>query len=63
MRVADTAAELGKLASSSGGAVSAYTRDLSSLVEVKALAQEVRRDHPQINVLVNNAGVFETEEK
>lgn len=62
MRVADMAAELSKVAVDSSR-LSAYTHDLSSLAEVRALAEEVKRDHPIVNVLVNNAGVFETSER
>ncbi|MEM7123063.1 MAG: SDR family NAD(P)-dependent oxidoreductase [Pseudomonadota bacterium] len=41
-----------------GDAVQTYRADLSILSEVKALAADVKRDHPQIDVLINNAGVF-----
>lgn len=34
-----------------------YTADLSDLAEVRALAEAVRADHPQITTLINNAGV------
>jgi NAD(P)-dependent dehydrogenase (short-subunit alcohol dehydrogenase family) len=39
-----------------GGAVSGLRCDLASLAEVRALAAEVLRRHPRLDVLVNNAG-------
>ena len=57
MRVADTAAEVQKRGSS--GSVAAYTHDLSTLAGVRALAEAVKADHTSIDVLINNAGVFE----
>mmetsp|Transcript_11121 Transcript_11121/g.20049 ORF Transcript_11121/g.20049 Transcript_11121/m.20049 type:complete len:269 (-) Transcript_11121:279-1085(-) len=38
--------------------ITSYTRDLSNLLEVKTLAEEVKRDHSAIDVLINNAGVY-----
>jgi len=35
-----------------------FVADLSSLTEVKALAQEVRSKHNRLNVLINNAGIY-----
>ncbi|TDD91711.1 SDR family NAD(P)-dependent oxidoreductase [Actinomadura rubrisoli] len=40
-----------------GGRASWYRADLSSLAEVRALAEAVRADHPRLDVLVNNAGI------
>jgi NAD(P)-dependent dehydrogenase (short-subunit alcohol dehydrogenase family) len=40
-----------------GGAAYAYLADLSSLTEVRRLAETVRRDHSRLDVLVNNAGI------
>jgi NAD(P)-dependent dehydrogenase (short-subunit alcohol dehydrogenase family) len=42
------------------GAGAAYVADLSSLAEVRRLAEEVSRDHPSLHVLVNNAGIGST---
>jgi len=42
-------------------ALGAVAGDLSSLAAVRALAEEVRARAPGLNVLVNNAGVFESE--
>ena len=40
-----------------GGAVaSSYLCDMSSQLEIRRLATEVARNHPQLHVLVNNAG-------
>ncbi|XP_038069995.1 dehydrogenase/reductase SDR family member on chromosome X-like [Patiria miniata] len=36
----------------------AYTADLSSLSQVRALSEEIHRKHGRLDVLVNNAGVF-----
>ncbi len=38
-----------------------YLADLSSLAEVRRLAEEVERDHERLDVLVNNAGIFADE--
>ncbi len=38
-------------------AVHAYTADFASLAEVRRLAFEVTRDHPRLDVLINNAGI------
>ncbi|MFD0684000.1 SDR family NAD(P)-dependent oxidoreductase [Actinomadura fibrosa] len=40
-----------------GGRAAWYRADLSSLAEVRALAEAVRADHPRLDVLVNNAGI------
>ena len=34
-----------------------YLADLGSLAEVRRLAEAVRRDHPRLDVLINNAGI------
>ncbi|MCQ3829143.1 SDR family NAD(P)-dependent oxidoreductase [Microbulbifer elongatus] len=39
-----------------------YLADFSVLQEVQTLAQAVTRDHPVIDVLINNAGVFQVPE-
>lgn len=44
-----------------GGTVSAYTYDLASLSQTRKFAEAVKADHASINVLINNAGVFETQ--
>jgi NAD(P)-dependent dehydrogenase (short-subunit alcohol dehydrogenase family) len=40
-----------------GGAASFYPADFSSLAEVHRLAEDVRRDHAHLDVLINNAGI------
>ena len=35
-----------------------FLADLSKLDEVRSLAEEVGRDHPHLDVLINNAGVY-----
>lgn len=32
--------------------------DLSSLAETKAMGERIRNDHPEVDVLINNAGVY-----
>ncbi|HZN31691.1 MAG TPA: SDR family NAD(P)-dependent oxidoreductase, partial [Xanthobacteraceae bacterium] len=34
-----------------------YLADLGSLAEVRRLAEDIRRDHPRLDVLINNAGI------
>ncbi|MEP1354216.1 MAG: SDR family NAD(P)-dependent oxidoreductase [Tateyamaria sp.] len=41
-----------------GGDVETYAADLSDLTAVRQLAQDVRSDHDQLDVLINNAGVL-----
>ena len=40
-----------------GGSAHFYPADLSSLAEVRALAEAVERDHPRLDILVSNAGI------
>jgi NAD(P)-dependent dehydrogenase (short-subunit alcohol dehydrogenase family) len=40
-----------------GATATFYQADLSSLAEVRKLAAVVQRDHPKIDVLLNNAGI------
>lgn len=40
-----------------GGTARFYTADFSSLDDVRRLAEEVRRDHARLDVLINNAGI------
>lgn len=46
-------------AATSSSRLQGYTADLSSLAEVRRLAQAVAAEHPQLDVLVNNAGVYQ----
>ncbi|HEX8855710.1 MAG TPA: SDR family NAD(P)-dependent oxidoreductase [Thermoleophilaceae bacterium] len=39
------------------GKAESYVADLSSLAEVRRLAEDVRADHDRLDVLVNNAGI------
>lgn len=41
----------------SGGAATFYCADFASLDAVRCLAEEVRRDHSRLDVLINNAGI------
>ena len=54
---ANAAAEEVKKAASSSD-VHAYAADLSSMSQVRRLADTVKKAHPSIDVLSNNAGVF-----
>ena len=40
------------------GSARFYAADLSSLAEVRTLAQAINRDYPRLDVLVNNAGIW-----
>jgi NAD(P)-dependent dehydrogenase (short-subunit alcohol dehydrogenase family) len=40
-----------------GGSTAFYPADLSSLAEVRALAAAVSKDHPRLDLLINNAGI------
>ncbi|MFB9948857.1 SDR family NAD(P)-dependent oxidoreductase [Rhizobium puerariae] len=40
-----------------GGTAHVYLADFSSLAEVRSFADAVSRDHPRIDVLINNAGI------
>ncbi|KAK9917710.1 hypothetical protein WJX75_007423 [Coccomyxa subellipsoidea] len=55
---ADAAAQ--KISKTSGGRgyVHSYAADMSSLRQVRDLAERVRKDHPSIDILINNAGIF-----
>jgi NAD(P)-dependent dehydrogenase (short-subunit alcohol dehydrogenase family) len=44
-----------------GGSAAFYAADLSSLREVRELAEAIRRDHDRLDVLVNNAGIWLSE--
>jgi NAD(P)-dependent dehydrogenase (short-subunit alcohol dehydrogenase family) len=43
--------------------ISGVFGDLSSLQEVRALADAVKQNHPDLNVLINNAGVYTREHR
>jgi short-subunit dehydrogenase involved in D-alanine esterification of teichoic acids len=36
-----------------------YTADLAALSEVRGLAKAVAAEHPELDVLINNAGVYQ----
>lgn len=44
------------------GKVESYRADLSRFDEVEALAESLREKHSQLDVLINNAGIFKTPE-
>lgn len=43
-----------------GGSVESYVADLSRITDVEALAKNVTERHVQLDVLINNAGIFRT---
>lgn len=45
-----------------GGDVESYVADLSRMADVEALAKAVTEKHTQLDVLINNAGIFKTSE-
>ncbi|WP_340108678.1 SDR family NAD(P)-dependent oxidoreductase [Pikeienuella sp. HZG-20] len=49
-------------ARSVGAEAGRYLADLSRIAEVEALAEAVASDHPALDVLINNAGVYKTPE-
>lgn len=53
MRAETTAKEI----VATGGTAHVYLADFSSLAEVRSFADAVSRDHPRIDVLINNAGI------
>ena len=55
---AEVAAKEVARAAGSKSTVPFYAADLASLDETKGLAQKIQKDHPSLNILVNNAGEF-----
>ncbi|WP_271274552.1 SDR family NAD(P)-dependent oxidoreductase [Aliamphritea hakodatensis] len=49
-----------RLADINHEAVSGYLADLSDMAQVRALAASIRQDQPQLDVLINNAGIYKT---
>lgn len=45
---------------SAAGSIQSYVADLSNLDDVEALAESVSKDHTQLDVLINNAGILKT---
>ncbi len=52
-KVADTLA-------AEGGQIESYIADLSRLADVEKMAQAIATKHDQLDILINNAGVFKT---
>lgn len=52
--------KLDKASAALSGANETYLADLSRLDEVETLARSVARTHDQLDVLINNAGVYKT---
>lgn len=55
-KLTDAQTALSKI--SGAGAIETYRADLSQLSEVEALAATIGENHPKLDVLINNAGVF-----
>ena len=51
-----------KILSADGGRVESYVADLSRMADVTALATAVGENHSMLDVLINNAGVYNTSE-
>ncbi|MEO0378601.1 MAG: SDR family NAD(P)-dependent oxidoreductase, partial [Cyanobacteria bacterium P01_A01_bin.17] len=49
-----------KALAADGGSIETYVADLSRMAEVEAFAQAVTEKHTQLDVLINNAGVYST---
>ena len=54
------AAEKALSALPGSGGIACYAADLSNFRDVEKLAAEVASQHPQLDVLINNAGVYKT---
>ena len=54
------AAQKALLANGGAGRIDTYKADLGSMKDVGALAKSVVKDHSKLDVLINNAGVFKT---
>lgn len=54
---------VGEMIKSEGGVVQEYVADFASLAQVRRLAEEVSERNSKIDVLINNAGVFEVERR
>ena len=53
-------AKLEAAAKEVGGVTQSYSADLSHIDEVTAMAAAIRKDHTQLDVVINNAGVLKT---
>lgn len=58
-KVTTTKTDLDSIAK--GGKISSYTYNLASLSQIRKFAEAIKADHNNIDVLINNAGVFETQ--
>jgi NAD(P)-dependent dehydrogenase (short-subunit alcohol dehydrogenase family) len=45
-----------------GGETQSYIADLSRIADVRKMAEDLRKDHDQIDVVINNAGVLKTKD-
>lgn len=54
------AAKLEKAAQEVGGNAETYLADLSKIADVYALAADIRKNHNNLDVIINNAGVLKT---
>jgi len=43
-----------------GGCIESYVADLSNMADVESLAETVSAKHTELDVLINNAGIFKT---
>lgn len=61
-KTADVVAEM-KAQNPSGGEVAGMVADLSSLADIRRLAEEFKQKYERLDVLVNNAGAYFTQRK
>ncbi|KAL3130781.1 hypothetical protein ABBQ38_000124 [Trebouxia sp. C0009 RCD-2024] len=62
-RNAEKVAAACKALSGKGGKISSYTCDLGSFNQIRKLTEDIKADFSSIDVLINNAGVFEQRKK
>jgi NAD(P)-dependent dehydrogenase (short-subunit alcohol dehydrogenase family) len=56
-RNASRGAEVVDAINKSRGSAQFYQADFASLANVRQLAEDIKRDHPRLHVLINNAGI------
>lgn len=56
------ASKLEAAAKEVGGTTQIYTADLSRMADVTAMAAAIRKDHAQLDIVINNAGVLKINE-
>jgi len=57
-----SAEKLERAAQEVGGSVQTYSADLSRIADVHSLAASLRKDHAQLDAVINNAGVLKAQD-